>query len=689
MSACLLTVLLLFVGSQSFATQVTGLAALHHDGQTFLTWTAPAGTGWTYRAYASAQIIDQTGDLATATLLGAVGDSTWCDRRLSSLSGAIYAYAIDSLAAPLGATNGLFAVTPAASSSRFYAVTAERAPNPEDRTITLGQNSLATPVAEALALPRPVFQRSLVVGGIPVAVYALWTSAAGTALFPAMANEPGVAHDCGVVRGGAPPQNSLMIRPHARGGSFLQSLAGSGESGEWRLALDDHLRSSERNSFWYGYHERYDIESSSNLPPVSGTVVDYTMRRVVFTVEWARRNFPIDPARVYAMGGSMGGIGSILLAFRRPDLVAAVHATVPKFDFAFLNDPNPANVWNAGGPERAVGDRLWGAVATNLPSSEGIAVYERLNDGFLAGAAEAVSIPPIIAFNGKNDTVVGWAEKIGFYEAMRLHRLGGYFFWDQRAHGAGPPAAWSPMQSARYLYRFRADRSFPALSNASADQDPGDGHAASGDSVGAINAFVEWNTTLVDEPGRWETTLTLRDLATLWGTMAAPDSATVDVTPRRLQAFEVAAGESYAFEVMRVAGGAVVQSGTVAAGDLGLVTVPAVKVFRAGSRLRIEPAAPDGVPGSEAPAPGAPAIVLAANPVSGPCEIRITWRGRSGAEVLLAGVSGRVERVLARLDRPPAVTTLRLDPHDLARGVYVVVARQGGARAAQRLIILR
>jgi hypothetical protein len=201
MSARRLAVLLLIVPiaiavDPALATQVTGLAALH---------------------------------LASATLHGAVGDSTWCDWRLSSLRGTIYGYAIDSLPAEPRRQRD--------PGRHLYPVD-----EPERHRVLSGDGQ------RARRRPRLRYR----------------------------ARRP-------------PPQNSLMIRPHARGGSFLQSLSGSGEPGEWRLALDDHMRSAERNSFWYGYHQGYDIESSSNVPPLSGTVIDYTMRRVVFTVEWARR----------------------------------------------------------------------------------------------------------------------------------------------------------------------------------------------------------------------------------------------------------------------------------------------------------------------------------------------------------------------------------------------------------------
>src|SRR5439155_20414108 len=111
-------------------------------------------------------------------------------------------------------------------------------------------------------------------------------------------------------------------------------------------------------------------------------------------------------------------------------------------------------------------------------SSEGFPVFSELNAGFMAGDIQPAWVPPLLAFNGKNDLVVGWAEKIGFFGAMRDQRQGGAFFWDTRDHLNNSAAAWTPMQDPQYLYRFRTNRSFPALSSCSADGDPGDGTAS-------------------------------------------------------------------------------------------------------------------------------------------------------------------------------------------------------------------
>lgn len=420
----------------SSALQVSGLAALHHDGQTFLTWTSPQGAGSTSRVYRSSFAIESSTDLQSATLLGQVGDSSWCDRRLSSLSGTIYGYAVDSLAALLDSTRGLFVWAPETQGLSYYAVTYQAAGGSEDLGITPGSNSLTPlPVSESLARPRPVFQRTLPGPfNCPADVYTLWTSHHDTPLFPAMCNRPGVAYDCSVHHGLA--GGGLMFHAHVRGGGFYLACFGSGMPGEWVLTMDDFIRTPEVNTFWFGYHEGYDIESrASQLPPETGTVADYTARRVGFTLEWARRNFPVDTSRVYEMGASMGAIAGVFLAMTRPDLIAATMVNIPLFDFSFDSDPNPSSSFNEGGFQRQACDALWGKIATGLLMEDGMPVYGRLNAGVLAGKLESSFVPPIIAFSGRNDITLGWAEKIPFYSAMREHRAGGAFFWDTRNHG--------------------------------------------------------------------------------------------------------------------------------------------------------------------------------------------------------------------------------------------------------------
>lgn len=687
---CALTFLLL-ASAPAYAARVRIETPVHHDGQTFISWTSPNGPGWTYRLYTSNQQIKKSSDLTTATLLGFVGDSTWCDRRLSVLTGTTFAFKVDSLALPLAADQGLFVVASPANGNAYYAVTSQAAGSIEERTITVGLNSLASPVAEQLGTPRPVFQRH-VATGLPggADIYTLWTTQVPTLLYPAMSNRASMPFDCGIVRGGSAPQNSMVISMHARGGNLLQTLYPTGHPGEWVLGLDDPIATRDLNTFWYGYHEDYDVTLYMNQPHTTGMVRDYTLRRVVHTLLWARRQFPVDTTRVYAYGTSMGAIGGVLLALRRPDLIAAVMTVAGKFDFSFITDPNPMSGFNPGNVLRDNCDRLWGTVSADLLSSEGYPVYQELNAGTYTSAIQRHAwFPPLIAFNGKNDDVVGWAEKIPFFQAMRGARQGGTFFWDQRDHLNNDHAAWTPMQDTEYLYRFRTDLSFPALSNCSADGDPGDGTAASGDTVGTINGYLEWDGAIVDEPQHWQTTLRLRDLTMRWGPAPAPDSATVDVTPRRLQAFAVVPDSAITWQVTRLEDGAIVQSGTVVADSLGLLTVPGVKVYRAGSRLDFGlPAPPVLAVPPEDRRPARPVIRLSRNPIVGAAALTVTWPTTGPARVELFDAAGRRVRVLFQGGVIARSTTTPLEGGAPA-GLYFVMARQGGLQTVQRVALLR
>jgi len=670
---------------------VSGLHAQNRSGQTFLTWTSPSGDGWTYRVYASPSPISSPSDLGIATLLGAVRDSTWYDRRLSVLTGLQYRFSIDSLAAPLAPSQGLFVATPVSSGAQYYAVTAGLGDCGENPILSPGVNALASPVAEQVASPVPVFQRTLPRPGYPsVDIYTLWTSDRATPLFAAMANRAGLAYDCGLIRGGAPPLNSLMLALHARGGDFLsQSYPISGYPGEWVLALDDYLPTADVATYWYGYHESYDVTLWTNPVPTTGTVRDYTLQRVIHTLQWARRHLPVDTTRVYAYGVSMGGIGSELLGLREPQLIAASMLIVPKFDFSFLNDPNPLNAFNLGAGLRQSVDRLWGQVATDLPSSEGWPIFDALNDGFMVHAKRSMSLPPIIAFNGRWDTTVGWAEKIPFYGAVRDAQESACFYWDPRDHLGSATAAWAPLQNPSYLHRFRTNLSFPALSHCSADNDPGDGTVASGDSVGCINGYVQWDTLFVDQADAWQTTLSLRDLPMLSGTAVSPESLTADVTPRRTQAFRPAANTVCSYEVVRVANGTLVMKGIATSDSLGLVTVPAVKIYRSGSRLRLTALGLAAVQSPPVHLPAWPVLQLPANPLRGAAHVIAIWPLAGEARLELYDVSGRRERRLVSGPVRAGTMSVSLQAGELPAGVHFMEAWQQGMRTVVRMVVLR
>jgi hypothetical protein len=675
-----------FPPSVARADQVSGILARHHDGQTFITWLSLPGTGWTYHVYKSALPIRSTADLAAATEVGNVRDSSWCDRRLTTLTGTVYGYRTDSTARPLNFVRSIFVSTADdVGGGYYYAVTTQALNAAEDRNVTSGANATDLAVVESPGIPRPVYQHTLTIGRLTVDVYTLWTSNHVTPYFPEMSNRESTPYDCAIVRGGDGPVHPLVFRPHPRGGNFLE--VAQMQPGEWSITMDDWIGTPDVNTFWFGYHENYDINSAANLPPITGEVRDYTMERVIFTLEWARRTLPIDPGRLYVNGSSMGGICGVFLAMTRPDLVAAVMANVPRFDFSSELDPNvPACAFNCGGGQRLTCDRLWGTVDAGLHMDDGSRVFDRLNAGLLARKLATRYVPPIIAFNGRNDVIVGWAEKMPFYQAMRETRAGGTFYWDNRDHFGTETSAWLPMFDYTYLYRYRSDRSFPALSNCSADNNPGNGMACDGDSVGTINGFVEWDSTVVDDATRWQVTLRSRILQTRWGSIPAPQVVTVDVTPRRLQNFVTVPYGSYVWTV-RAFDGSFVTSGTVQADHDGLITVPQVPVYREGGTLQLQPAAFLGVEDIAGRA-GAPSIGTLTSPVSGGFSIDVRWARDGEGSLALVDLAGREVRRIESGVFTAGPRTAHVDPTGLASGIYFVTARQGGVTTSRRIALV-
>ncbi len=673
--------------SGPLTTQAQGLQALHRFGQTFLTWNPPPGTGWSYRVYRSSQPITTRADLASATLLWVLGDSSALDRRLSVGLGASQGYAVDSVAGPLNPAKGLYVVTPTANGSAWYAVTSQHAGATEDRSVTPGSNALASAVTEVVDAPRPVYQRHITRNARTSDVYTLWSSTVDTPGFPAMATRNGMAFDCAVSPSTGPQPGALLIRPHSRGGTFLDCTGGTSVPGEWVLAVDDPLPNGE-NTFWFGYHPSYDVLSNSNPPPTSGPVVDYTFRRIRYTLDWAMGKFPLDPARVYAFGYSMGGIGATQLALWLPGRIAALVAVVNKFDFSYLNEPDPTCWFNTGATLRTTVDRMWGTVPTSLPSTENVPTFEWLDMGTLVARAGTTTVPPMLVLNGKRDNVTGWAEKVKFYERMRTSRRGGVFLWSPEDHYRTGGGYWWKMVDVARLHRFRIDRSFPALSNCDLDSNPGNGTFASGDSIGTINAYVEWDTSLVDLPDQWRVTLRLRDLLTKDSVMPAPESCLVDVTPDRLQRFRPVIGSPVPYRVARLSDGAILATGSEWPDTLGRVTFPAVRVMRTGTELAIGPGS-----GALLDAPLALdqrrlELAVRENPVRGRSTLLLRGAGAEQAPVELFDVAGRLLRRWPAGTKPMGASARELALPPLRPGVYLARAEWAGVRLVRRVVVL-
>ncbi len=661
----------------ALAATIAKIRADFHDGQTFLTWDNLPGSGWIYHVFSSSAPLTDASALENALEIAQVGDGSAIDLRLSSLLGQQVTFRIAEDQPPLGAGRGLFVNTPTVGALSYYAVLAERIGFGEDRALLIGQNVTSEPVWERVQRPKPVWQRTLL--SPSGEDYVLWTSNTSTPLFPAMCNVPSRAFHVGVIRGA--PGGALVLHGHGRGGSFFNSLIGTGMPGEWVLSIDDHIPTGDYSSFYFGYEVNYDLEQPYNFPRTQGGLVsDYTEERVMFLLDWADREMPHDPNRVYAMGVSMGGSFAFFLGWHHPGRIAGTLAVLPKLCLAHRPDVNPSL--------REALDRMWGSPDLDLPSTAGLRVFQWMDGREQARIKRNRGSAPIVGFCGLNDTSVGWEEKVAYFQSMETHDAGGAWFWDERDHYTPHnQTAWSPMMGAQQLYKYRSDQSYPAFSNSSDNSNFGTGDPATADPIGNINGSLDWDqTTLNEEWLRWDITLKTRSLITQDGVIGAPASVSVDVTPRRLQRFILAQNVNYRYEVRRQSDGELLQNGMATPDQDAVLTIPQVVVLEDGVRLSVYPNATAGVTPDRS-ALRHPHLALSRNPVQGKASLTIEWPGEGDGIVELFDMQGRRVRTEFKghaeghLER--TFTTAGLAP-----GVYLVSARQGSTKSSRRVTVL-
>ncbi len=660
------------------AATVANLQATFRDGQTFVTWDNLPGTGWTYHIYSAWEQFKDASQLDAAVELAQVGDNSAVDERISAITGQTLTFRIAANEPPLPVTRGLFVTTPLTGQVLHYAVIADRPGQVADRTLIVGRNSTADAVFEQAQKPRPVWQRTLL---HPAGEdYVLWTSSTSTQVFPAMCNVSGRPFHVGVIKGQR--NGALILQGHGRGGNFFNSLIGTGTPGEWVLSIDDYLPTGDFSSFYFGYEVNYDLDQAYNFPRTDGgLIVDFTEQRVMYLLDWADREMPHDPNRVYAMGSSMGGSFAFFLAWHHPEKLAAALAVIPKICLGYSQDIYPGL--------RESLDRMWGSPDIDLPTTAGERVFQWMDGREQARLERHRGSAPIVGFCGINDVSVGWAEKVAYFRAIEKQKSGGTWFWDERGHYTPQEAtAWFPMMASSQLYKYRADRSYPAFSNCSVNSNFGNGDALTADPIGNINGAMDWDETALDETEvHWGTTLRARALVTADGTLGAPESLVVDVTPRRLQRFIIAEHVSYRYEVRRVDDGALTQSGFATPDPDAVLTLPQIKVYRSGVRLSVFPNSTTGVnPGS--PARSQPHVSLSRNPVQVKASLRIEWPGVGEAFVELFDPQGR--RVRTEFQGiAKGVTERTFNTAGLAPGLYLVSARQGASHMTRRVTVIR
>lgn len=501
-------------------------------GQVFITWeegSFPAGTK--FNVYASANPITKANLKDAKKIAHHIEEHSarnwWRDpasftknAKASKPEG----FVIESGKAPIDPAGGLFVHTPTPENAAlaYYAVTSTAPDSKESLSIVPGDNATTSAAQQSVELIDAIWQGNAsepkISGNDKALLFRLHARTGG-----AQFTDPDVYIVFGTAehgwREGLPfafkieeTPDRIIISPANR------FFPGRILSDSWDSR--DHVPAVE--NFWFGYNEFiYDKDKMKD-----GKVINYTENILLSLRDWAVRKFSIDKNKVYFIGSSMGGCGSVSNAIHHPEEYAAVCARVPIVSYT-----NPEKGGSARRLESFCGK------GKDIRCSDGELLLERMN-GEKCVRKTTETLPFLFLLHGRQDASIPWENNPGFYKALDESRQGYMAYWDNGDHataGANAPADIKEWLNGKWLPRFSSVKSFPAFSNCSTNKNPGNGEKNNGDIEGWLNRGMSWEN-IKDQDSLYAITVKAS-----YPGIQYP--VTVDMTPRRVQNFKPAPGE--------------------------------------------------------------------------------------------------------------------------------------------------
>jgi len=577
--------------AQEAGKQVSAIEARHASGQTFLTWREPDcpvlqdsirleelrriakqldQQKVRYRIYRSDRPIASVEGLRPIAEVPPL--SCWnADFHGGEVrpETTAFRYAIEEGRGPVRPGTGISVHNPSQAGEAYYAVTVST-DGKENRTIGR-ENALQSPIRESVGRGVPVLQRVErpkefnYVRGPTLHYYTRWES-------PPNCAEEGKPFDYVVAVPPKPVGPAVPAKP-APVGIHLHCWGANlnGGYGWWYNAEKGHILLASNQipyDWWTGYHELYWKGRADKETWQKGVVRPYTQQRLFSFLDWMTTKWQIDLTRTHVAGSSMGGAGSPMMAIRYPERIAwaiswvGIHVPAKSPQFA-------------GSYAQVYGPPEW-----NVRFEDGTPAWDYFSDVWYLRKYPNKEIGLITFSNGKNDGAIGWPQAVEFHRALQETRRPHIFVWGQSGHGqrASMPVT---LEERVMPIDLRTDQSLPAFTRCSLDDQPGSGDPKDGDAKGQSNLYLSWETKdIVDRPDRWELTVGLIE-------KAPRDECTVDITPRRLQQFRAAPGQTVKWTNTSPADGKQIQSGEATADRWGLVTLDKVRVTKGKNRISI------------------------------------------------------------------------------------------------------
>lgn len=313
------------------------------------------------------------------------------------------------------------------------------------------------------------------------------------------------------------------------------------------------------NGEWWGWSQTQENRRKgiNAAPPAE--------RRVLDTVDWVANRYKIDRNRIYLCGISMGGCGTLGIGMPNGNVFAAIRANVP-----------------AGTGYAAY--RMGGfapSPAVDAPQAERDAWMKR-------AAGVGLPDPPVVVdFSSQMDN---WSmTQPALVQAAQVGRLPLVLSWGAFGHTTfASMIAKFPICDVALAYpwlEIRKNEAYPVFTHASSDnRSPWLNAPAEFDSSGQINVYFRWKSQ-EDTPSHFAMQLWIAH-PVVKDAPGMPNSATADITPRRLQQFKIQPGRSYAWQVSR--DGKPIASGTSSPDAENLLTIPQVSLTTAPTELSLK-----------------------------------------------------------------------------------------------------
>ena len=556
------------------------MTAIHKHGQTFITWTEDADPNARYNLYASDRPI--TADNLAATKLVAVGipsgtgvdalaeqrkplpmqiyvkdqfSSDW----YANISGADpalmdeakHGYAIGTFGKHLAPATALYVRNIETPGTTYYAV----AKADQNGSVAGSLVAAAGPVDEKPGRPEPVLERlKRYDSGETVRYYTHWATK-DMSLKDNMPFKFELQTGSGVGKGKPSP---LVLLLHGGGGA--ETLP---------IPIEDNFILIVPNNYTPGFPHVYDFWFGYNTECYGGGLkkgvnVNFTEKRLLYILDWAKSAFDVDENRIYLTGGSMGGTGTLNFGLRHPEIFAALYANVPH-----------TNMGGGEAPHDAWFLRLWGERSDAVKTNEGVNVWDRFNS--IAYVADPRNdIPFVKTLNSREDPAMPWREIPPFIKALNGTRRGFVSGW-----GVGPhnlPFDRRPMLARKFdPFQIAKNESYPAFSNTSINDDPGNGDKDNGTVTGQMGGGFDWRI-LTDEERVWSARIShISDPQT---------GVTADITLRRLQKLRVVDNRKYVY-TNTDSNGNLLQTGTIEPDDLDLLTLSKITITSSGNTITV------------------------------------------------------------------------------------------------------